>query len=474
MPFYTDSDSWNAFQGDQWAQQAHGQVADQWAAQATADAPDRAAAAEQAAAQQQAQAQAQAQAEAQRQADAQAQQQAAAAAQAQQQQQQANTWAANQWADQAYSGAATAATGVAPAPAAAPAPAPATQTAAAVGPSTSLPSASSGNYVAYAWQAAQKAGIDPGIFVRQINQESGFNPKAQSGAGAMGIAQFMPATAQGLGVDPTNPLASIDAAAKLMAGYVQRYGDVGKALAAYNAGPGAVDKFGGVPPFAETQRYVQNIMGDVGGVGAQLAQRAQQGLGAIGQAAQDVGTGAARLVNSAVQNVVGDLRPSQFAVGLDTASAYAACGPVAAMAFARATGRNPTIDEAMQLARQVGWSASQGMAGPASERSLLQSMGVTAHMEQGADPNKIAADVQNGNPVMISTPGHYFVADGYDPQSGRFHVGTSGTDLKAGSEWMTLGQMQAVMGQAQATLYLDRQPGDGPSVAAWRRGVVVR
>ncbi len=294
MPFYTDSDSWNAFQGDQWAQQAHGQIADQWAAQATADAPDRAAAAEQAEAQRQTQAQAQAQAEAQRQADAQAQQQAAAAAQAQQQQQQANTWAANQWADQAYSGAATAATGVAPAPAATPPAAPAaTQTAAAAAPSSPLPSASSGNYVAYAYQAAQNAGIDPNIFVKQINQESGFNPKAQSGAGAMGIAQFMPATAQGLGVDPTNPLASLDGAAKLMSQYVQKYaGDYGKALAAYNAGPGSVDRFGGVPPFAETQTYVKNILGSAGqtvqDIAAKAGGAAQQLIQAPQQTAQDL------------------------------------------------------------------------------------------------------------------------------------------------------------------------------------------
>ncbi len=314
MPFYTDSDSWDAFQGDQWAQQAHGQIADQWAAQATADAPDRAAAAEQAEAQRQTQAQSQAQAEAQRQADAQAQQQAAAAAQAQQQQQQANTWAANQWADQAYSGAATAATGVAPAPAATPPAAPAaTQTAAAAAPSSPLPSASSGNYVAYAYQAAQNAGIDPKIFVKQINQESGFNPKARSGAGAMGIAQFMPATAQGLGVDPTNPLASLDGAAKLMSQYVQKYaGDYSKALAAYNAGPGSVDRFGGVPPFAETQNYVKTILGDTAGLGAGLAQRAQEGLGAVGQAiggaAQQVAQAASAPIRSA-QDILNQVQP---------------------------------------------------------------------------------------------------------------------------------------------------------------------
>jgi soluble lytic murein transglycosylase-like protein len=493
VPFYVDSSDWQAYSGDAWAQQANGKLADQWQAQALANAPDLAAQAEQQAAQQ-AQAQQQALEASQQQAQQYAQQQAAEAqrqaaqqaADQQAQQAQANTWAANQWAAKSYDQAATSATGVAPAPTSLSAPAPQPQSqvnvngapqtaAAAAAPSSPLPSANSGNYVAYAYQAAQKVGFDPNVFVRQINQESNFQPFNADGspktspAGAIGIAQIVPKYHPG--VDPTNPLASLDYAANLMAGLLkQNGGDMGKALAAYNAGQGAVDRFGGVPPFAETQTYVKNILGDVGGVGAQLVQQAQQGLGVVGQAAANTGAAALRLVGGAVNNVIENLRPSQFGVGLDDATAYAACGPVAAMAFARAMGRNPTAQEAVALAKQVGWSPGQGMAGPGSEMQLLTSMGVPAHMEQGADPTKIAADVQNGNPVIISTPGHYFVADGYDPQSGAFHVGTSGTDLRAGSEWMTLGQMQGVMGNAQATLYLDRKPGDGPSVAAAMRG----
>src|SRR5579859_2137763 len=181
-----------------------------------------------------------------------------------------------------------------------------------------------------------------------------------------------------------------------------------------------------------------------------------------------IANGAMRVLNSVVQNVAGTSRPSQFGLGLSDSEAYAACGPAAAMAFARATGQNPTADQAMALAKSVGWSAAQGMAGPSSEIDLLTKMGVPSHLEAGADPNKIAQDVQNGNPVMISTPGHYFVVDGVrQNQDGTqsFHTGTSGTDLKAGSDWMSLEQMQAVMGKAQGTLYMDRKPGDGPSVA---------
>ena len=99
--------------------------------------------------------------------------------------------------------------------------------------------------------SAVNAGIkDPDIFVRQIGAESNFNPKAGSSAGAQGIAQIMPATAKSWKVDPWNPKAALDAAANNMARYLKSYkGDWAKALAAYNAGPGAVAKYGGVPPF---------------------------------------------------------------------------------------------------------------------------------------------------------------------------------------------------------------------------------
>jgi soluble lytic murein transglycosylase-like protein len=97
------------------------------------------------------------------------------------------------------------------------------------------------DYPSLARQSACDAGIQPTIFERQIKQESGFNPRALSPAGAQGIAQFMPSTARGLGVDPWNTPEALKAAARLMARYVQQYGgDYAKALAAYNAGPGAV------------------------------------------------------------------------------------------------------------------------------------------------------------------------------------------------------------------------------------------
>jgi soluble lytic murein transglycosylase-like protein len=125
------------------------------------------------------------------------------------------------------------------------------------------------DYVAIARQAAVSAGIPPEYFVRQINAESGFNPNAISPAGAVGIAQFLPSTAAGLGINPYNPVESLYGAARYMAQLDNSYGgNYAKALAAYNAGPSAVTRAvnrGGANWLAymplETQHYVHKIMG---------------------------------------------------------------------------------------------------------------------------------------------------------------------------------------------------------------------
>ena len=124
-------------------------------------------------------------------------------------------------------------------------------------------------YVAMAEQDASATGISPQYFVRQINLESGFNPAAHSPSGAEGIAQFMPGTAAGLGINPWDPVAALQAAAHLMASYAQSFGgDYAQALAAYNSGSAtvryAVSTCGAtwiscLP--AQTQHYIAIIMG---------------------------------------------------------------------------------------------------------------------------------------------------------------------------------------------------------------------
>lgn len=172
----------------------------------------------------------------------------------------------------------------------------------------------------------------------------------------------------------------------------------------------------------------------------------------------------------------GEYTPNQInaatAEGLDYETALAVCGPAAAIAFARKTGRNPTMQEAVGLARQAGWTVESGMAGPASQQRLLQSMGVAARLQDGVpDWKSVAADVQRGNPVIVSTPGHYFVAERFDPESGAFDFGNSAAVLKAsgGRRWFKPEELSSLgMGEARASLFMDSPQSPSPSVVAGR------
>lgn len=107
-------------------------------------------------------------------------------------------------------------------------------------------------------------GVDPALLASIAKAESGFDPRAVSHAGAQGLMQIMPATARGLGVaDPFDPAQAIDGAARLLKGNLERFGSVELALAAYNAGPGAVTKYGGIPPYRETQAYVPKVLANL-------------------------------------------------------------------------------------------------------------------------------------------------------------------------------------------------------------------
>lgn len=113
--------------------------------------------------------------------------------------------------------------------------------------------------------AGERYGISPSLLAAVARAESGLNPRAVSKAGAQGLMQLMPATASGLGVDPFEPSEAVDGAARLLSSYLDEYGSVEIALAAYNAGPGAVARYGGVPPYAETQAYIRRVLSTMEG-----------------------------------------------------------------------------------------------------------------------------------------------------------------------------------------------------------------
>ena len=117
-------------------------------------------------------------------------------------------------------------------------------------------------YAAQIADAAERYGLPPALLSAVVEQESGFNPRAHSAAGASGLTQLMPATARGLGVrDPNDPEQSLDGGAHFLAEQLRAFnGNVELALAAYNAGPARVRAAGGIPPIAETRAYVPAVM----------------------------------------------------------------------------------------------------------------------------------------------------------------------------------------------------------------------
>ena len=118
-----------------------------------------------------------------------------------------------------------------------------------------------GQYLAVAKAAARKHGVPEDLFLRLVQQESGWNPGAKSNKGATGLAQLMPGTARKLGVDINDPAQNLEGGARYLRMMHDKFGSWRLALAAYNAGPGAVEKHDGIPPYAETKNYVSVIFG---------------------------------------------------------------------------------------------------------------------------------------------------------------------------------------------------------------------
>lgn len=301
-------------------------------------------------------------------------------------------------------------------------------------------------------------GSDPD-FIRTVaagaKAESGWDTNAvQKGGGGRGLFQF---DLGGMGA-PYRDNESVllgDSGAQLQASQIVPL--YAKAYQSAPAGLSGAEKASWVAAQAERPFDYQNAQSaarrnyasaydQIGGGGDQnILQRAGSTVVGAGKAVLD--------------------KVSQFGDPQLTADeAYAACGPAAAVRFAQMYGRNPTLREATDLAKTVGWTSASGMAGLGSEKALMDKMGVATKVV-GPDVNAMATEAQTGNPITISTPGHYFTADGYDPSTGAFHVGQSGLDLRGGSEWMTIAQMEQRMGKVQGALFADHPSVPAPSQA---------
>lgn len=151
------------------------------------------------------------------------------------------------------------------------------------------------------------------------------------------------------------------------------------------------------------------------------------------------------------------ITPNQHtdAPSLSKEEANAACGPAAAVAFARSMGKDISLDEAAKIAREVGWDSS-GMKGPDSQVALLDKLGMKSTKE-GVDWEKVKKTVAEGKPVIIDTPGHYWVVEGFDPATGEFDFGKSGSVFAEanGRTKFKPEEMDQFSGAARSAIYLD-------------------
>jgi len=134
------------------------------------------------------------------------------------------------------------------------------ETAKSLGPSLSRGPKQTGDLIGTIESIAEAQGMDPNLVKAMVKAESGFKTKAVSPKGAMGLMQLMPETAESLGVkDPFDPEENITGGVKFLKGLMKEFKDPEKAIAAYNAGPGAVKRYKGIPPYEETKQYVSKV-----------------------------------------------------------------------------------------------------------------------------------------------------------------------------------------------------------------------
>lgn len=363
----------------------------------------------------------------------------------------------------------------------------------------------SGSWEDKAYRAAIKAGHpNPVEFVEQMRWESGgfsedvITGRRNSSAGAQGIAQIMPQYHPG--VDPLDPDAALAYAANLMTSHYQTYGNTDEALAAYNGGGGAVQRLRSGRPYGETSQYLSEVKGATAAAqqsmpivnmssGEEMVTYVDQwgneytvprskfdarpggnsDVKVVGRKAADAAGTQTRApsIASFGQSVA---MGNQFELGLPYAQAIAACGPAAVALFMQATGRTPNSEEVMRIAAKNGWTASAGMGGIGAFQRTLSDLGIkyaaipTAQADESVMAGNLTAISTSGGAGLPLDSGHYYVAQGYDPASGKFDLGeTGGPDpnnpngqsaLKGGSRYMTLDEIVAQSGPINGVIQL--------------------
>ena len=301
-------------------------------------------------------------------------------------------------------------------------------------------------------EASQKYGVPEAVIKATIDLESSGNPNAVSAptqyGHARGLMQVMDFHWKD-GENPMDPRANIMKGTALLADNYKKWGAWDKAFAAYY---GAIDRDGNITGASDASGVTGS--GYVDMVNQRLAK-----YGGIGAASRpdSMTTGSSGGGRDLSQGGSLDVRASQYGdKELTKAEADAACGPAAAAAFMAMFGRKPTVAEAKVAAEAKKlWSAATGMYGPEAEVKLINALGGQAELQWERNPKRILSELQQGNTVIVDSPGHYGVISGYNPSTNEYYFGTSASDLRGGRPWMTLEEYESLptTGQIRAALY---------------------
>lgn len=261
--------------------------------------------------------------------------------------------------------------------------------------------------VAFAREVAVANDLLPDLYVRQINQESGFNPKAVSRAGARGIAQFMPLWWENGEFDPFDPFESLRRSAAWMGALTRQYGDALRPLLHYNGGVPAVAAYAEGKPFSESVQYVRAIFGNL---------------------------------TIAQFEANGDPSHRLQEAGFAPESIRSACAPILTAGLATSLGVALTPEQALGAAPEFGWTLA-GMNGPANWTRLARAFGMAA---TAIGEDEARAELWRGRCVVISTPQHYYLAQWPSRVDDDLYVGLTGLARRGGHEWMSLAEIRAL------------------------------